>query len=104
MEVNRDPGDRTLWKGTVVNFQDFLEDDDNDTALFERLQQQVLKNCPNPDRVGCPAHAILEAFIESPAGLTLEDLNGLHILKCAECTRDLIELRRKRESPNPDTI
>jgi integrase len=32
----------------------FLEDDDNDTALFERLQEQVLKNCPNPERVGCP--------------------------------------------------
>ena len=98
MEVSRDPGDRALWKGTVVNFQDFLEDDDNDTALFERLQEQVVKNCPNPERVGCPPHAILEAFVESPAGVTLEDLNGLHILKCAECTRDLIELRHKRES------
>jgi hypothetical protein len=98
MEVSRDPGDRALWKGTVVNCQDFLEDDDNDTALFERLQEQVLKNCLNPERVGSPPHAILEAFVESPAGVTLEDLNGLHILKCAECTRDLIELRQKRES------
>ena len=88
----------------MVKFQEFLEDDDNDTALFERLQEQVLKNCPNPERVGCPPHAILEAFVESPAGRTLEDLNGLHILKCAECTRELIELRHKRESRNPDTI
>ncbi len=88
----------------MVNFQDLLEDDDNDTDLFERLQEQVLKNCPNPERVGCPSRVILEAFVESPAGVTLEDLNGLHILKCAECTRDLIELRHKRESRNPDTI
>ena len=36
-EIDRDLDDRALWKGTVVNFQDFLEDDDNDTALFERL-------------------------------------------------------------------
>ena len=88
----------------MVNFQDFLEDDDDDTALFERLEEHVLKSCLNPERVGCPSRAILEAFVESPAGVTLEDLNELHILKCAECTRDLIELRHKRESRSPDTI
>lgn len=79
-----------------MNFQDFLEDDDNDTALFERLQEQVLKNCPNPDRIGCPPHAILKTFVESPATVTPDDLNGLHIFKCAECTRELINLRRDR--------
>jgi hypothetical protein len=88
----------------VVNFQDVLEDDDNDTALFERLQEQVLKNCPNPERIGCPPHAILEAFVESPATVTPDDLNGLHILKCAECTRELIDLRRNRERRDPEAI
>ena len=80
------------------NHRDFLEDDDNDTALFERFQQQVLDNCPNPERIGCPSPSILRAFAENPAFVTSAELNGLHILKCAECTRDLMEFRKKRES------
>jgi hypothetical protein len=91
-------------KAALVTFQEFLEDDDNDTALFERLQKHVLNNCPNPERVGCPSHAILEVFVKSPATVAAEELNGLHILKCAECTRELIELRRNREERNPDTM
>lgn len=87
----------------MANFQEFLEDDDNDTALFERLQEHVLNNCPNPERIGCPPRAILEAFVESPATVTQEQLNGLHILKCAECTRDLIEFRRNRKRRNEST-
>ena len=80
------------------NHQNFLEDDDNDTALFERLQQQVLDNCPNPERVGCPSPSVLRAFVDNPASVTPAELNDLHILKCAECTRDLMDLRRKCES------
>jgi hypothetical protein len=82
----------------VNNHQNFLEDDDNDTALFERLQQQALENCPNPERVGCPPPSVLSAFVDNPASVTPAELNDLHILKCAECTRDLMDLRRKRES------
>jgi hypothetical protein len=85
----------------VDNHHNFLEDDDNDTALFERLQQQVLDNCPNPERLGCPSPSVLSAFVDSPASVTPAELNDLHILKCAECTRDLIDLRRKRESGRP---
>jgi hypothetical protein len=81
----------------VANFQDFVQDDDNDTALFDRLQELTLRNCPNPKRIGCPAPAVLRAFVDSPASVTTDELNDLHILKCAECTRDLIELRRARE-------
>ena len=85
-------------KDAVNIHQNFLEDDDNDTALFERLEQQVLQNCPNPERVGCPSSSILRAFIEDPASVTPSELNHLHILKCAECTPDLMELRCKHES------
>ena len=87
----------------MANSQEFL-DDDNDTALFERLQKQVLQNCPNPERVGCPPPAVLKAFVEAPAKVTLEELNGLHILKCAECTRDLMELRRIRQEKDSKGI
>jgi hypothetical protein len=88
-------------KDAVNNHLNFLEDDDNDTALFERLQQQVLQNCPNPERIGCPSPSILRAFVEDPAAVTPAELNDLHILKCAECTRDLMELRKNRESEQP---
>jgi hypothetical protein len=76
--------------------QYFLEDDDNDTALFERLQQMVLQNCPNPERIGCPSPSILKAFVDNPTSVSPVELNDLHILKCAECTRELIGLRAKR--------
>jgi hypothetical protein len=97
MDANQVVSDRTPWKDAVANSQDFLEDDDNDTALFERLQEQTLRNCPNPERIGCPTQAILKAFVDSPASVSLDQLNDLHILQCAECTRDLIELRRLRK-------
>ena len=80
------------------------EDDDNDTALFDRLQEHVLKNFPNPERIGCPSHRILEAFVEEPSKVTMEQLNELHIMQCAECTRELMELRllrgERRLKPN----
>jgi hypothetical protein len=88
-------------KDAVNNHHNFLEDDDNDTALFERLQQQALDNCPNPERVGCPSPSVLSAFVDNPASVTPAELNDLHILKCAECTGDLMDLRRKRESGRP---
>jgi hypothetical protein len=81
----------------VSKHQPFLTDDENDTLLFEKLQQYALANYPNPERVGCPGSTILERFSERPQDVELADLNDLHVLKCAECTRELIELRRKRE-------
>jgi hypothetical protein len=81
----------------VKNLRIDVQDDDNDTALFERLQKNALQNHPNPQRIGCPDHAVLEAFVEAPGNVDLEAMHDLHIFKCAECTRDLIELRRERE-------
>ena len=83
-------------KEAVNEHQNFLEDDD--TTLFERLQQLVLDHCPNPERVGCPSPSVLRAFVKDPASATPAELNDLHILKCAECTRDLMELRKERGS------
>lgn len=74
----------------------FQEDDENDTHLFTKAEEYVLKNHPNPDRIGCPVPATLRAFVEAPRKVQLSELNGLHVLRCAECTRDLIELRRQR--------
>jgi hypothetical protein len=90
--MDEEPG-----KGSVNNLRTLVEDDDNDSLLFERLQQNALKNCPNPARIGCPDYATLKAFVEAPRTVDLDALNDIHIMKCAECTRELIELRRVRD-------
>ncbi len=74
----------------------FLRDDDDDTLLFEKLQEHVLEKHPNPERVGCIDHATLETWVYLPQKLDLSDPKYLHVLKCAECTRELIELRNQR--------
>ena len=76
--------------------QSFFEDDEDDKLLFEKLQEHVLEQHPNPERVGCIDHATLKTWVYSPQKLDLSDPKYLHVLKCAECTRDLIELRRQR--------
>jgi hypothetical protein len=81
----------------VGGLGNFVNDDENDTLLFNRLQEHVLEHYPNPDRVGCFDHATLVLFVETPGKLDLEDPKYLHVLRCAECTRDLIELRRLRD-------
>jgi hypothetical protein len=76
--------------------QSFLRDDDDDTLLFEKLQEHVLEKYPNPERIGCIDHSTLKTWVYSPQKLDLSDPKYLHVLKCAECTRELIELRRLR--------
>lgn len=74
----------------------FLQDEDDDQVLFERLQEHVLEKYPNPDRIGCIDRETLKVWVSSPEKLDLSDPKYLHVLKCAECTRELIELRKER--------
>ena len=78
--------------------QTFESDDEDDTLLFARIQEHVLEHYPNPQRIGCLDHATLSAFVAAPGKANLDNPKYLHIFNCAECTRDLIELRRVRES------
>ena len=71
-------------------------DNEDDSLLFEKLQEHVLAHFPNPERKGCPDPAALKNLIDNPSGVTLAELNDLHIFKCAECTRLLMELREKK--------
>jgi hypothetical protein len=88
---------RGTGRDSVGEPQNFVRDDENDTLLFKRLQEHVLEHYPNPDRVGCLDRSTLIAFVEAPGKLALEDPKYLHVFRCAECTRDLMELRRLRE-------
>lgn len=82
--------------------QPFLQDDNDDTLLFQKLREHVLEKYPNPSRTGCFDHATLEAWVRNPEKLDLSDPRYLHVLKCSECTRDLLELRRLyRGQPEP---
>ena len=70
--------------------------EDRDTDLFQRLEQFVLDNYPNPRRIGCLHRDELEALLDDPGSLDLKDIRYMHIMKCAECTRDLIGFREAR--------
>jgi hypothetical protein len=83
--------------------QSFFEDDDDDTLLFEKLQEHVLERHPNPERIGCIDQTTLKTWVYSPQKLDLSDPKYLHVLKCAECTRDLLELRKQRNAQRVGT-
>jgi hypothetical protein len=76
--------------------QSFFKDDDDDTLLFEKLREHVLEKYPNPERIGCLDHSTLETLVYSPEKLNLSDTRYIHVMKCAECTRELLELRKLR--------
>ncbi len=78
--------------------QPFFEDDRDDSRLFEKLQEHVLERYPNPERKGCIDHATLGTWVYTPQKLDLSDPKYLHVLKCAECTGELIELRKQRDA------
>jgi hypothetical protein len=86
-----------IGKEAVAEHQPILHDDPNDTLLFEKLQKYILTHYPNPERIGCPDPAVLKKFADTPREVGLADLKDLHIFKCAECTRALMELRQRRE-------
>jgi hypothetical protein len=84
-------------KDAVSKVRTFVSDDEDDTGLFALAEEYVLSHYPNPERIGCLDNATLRAFVAEPGKTDLSDPKFLHIFKCAECTRDLIELRRLRE-------
>jgi hypothetical protein len=84
--------------------QSIFEDDREDSLLFEKLQEHVLERYPNPERKGCIDHPTLETWVYSPQKLDLSDPKYLHVLKCAECTRELIELRKRRDAERKTKI
>jgi hypothetical protein len=72
-------------------------DNEDDALLFERMREYVIDHHPNPGRVGCLDQETLKKFVFSPEELDLTDVRYLHVMKCAECTRELGKLRRIRD-------
>jgi len=77
----------------------FPGNEDSDTELFKQIEQHVLDNYPNPDRIGCFTHEELREFVRHPEGFDFGDKKYLHLFRCAECTRDVKAIREdlKRE-------
>jgi hypothetical protein len=46
-------------------------DNEDDSLLFEKLQEHVLAHYPNPERKGCPDPAVLKSLIDNPSDVTL---------------------------------
>jgi hypothetical protein len=65
--------------------------------LSENLPEHVLAHYLIAERKGCPDPAVLKSLIDDPGNVTLAPLNDLHVFKCAECTRLLVELREKKK-------
>ncbi|HUV96581.1 MAG TPA: hypothetical protein VMV98_03845 [Acidobacteriaceae bacterium] len=82
----------------MSRFHSTVRDDDNDTRLFDTLEHYILEHYPNPERIGCLDQDLLRRFVETPELLDLSDPKYLHVFKCAECTRELGDLRRIREA------
>lgn len=88
-------------KESVTQHRSRLREDKDDTLLFEEMQEHVLRNYPNPLRIGCLDEATLEQWVLAPEELDLSDVKYLHVLKCAECTRTLRDLREARKVRMP---
>ncbi|MCU1323518.1 MAG: hypothetical protein JWM43_3167 [Acidobacteriaceae bacterium] len=71
---------------------------DDDRFPLERLEANAILHYPNPSRRGCPSRDVLKRFVESPHGVTVGDLNDLHVFQCAECTLDLRHFREGRDA------
>ena len=68
-------------------YRSFFQDDEDDTLLFEKLQEHVLERYPNPERKGCLDHSTLEKWVCSPERLDLSDPKYLHVLSMPSVQR-----------------
>lgn len=75
-----------------------VADNDDDRFPLETLEANAILNYPNPSRTDCPPREVLKKFVESHHGMTVGDLNDLHIFQCRECTLDLRRFREERDA------
>lgn len=82
----------------MKNIDKPVAEPDDDRLPLERLEANAILHYPNPSRNGCPSREALKRFVESPHGMTIGDLNELHVFQCAECTLDLRRFREERDA------
>ena len=85
--VNFRTGTSAAGEESVDKYRSFFQDDEDDTLLFEKLQEHVLERYPNPERKGCLDHSTLEKWVCSPERLDLSDPKYLHVLSMPSVQR-----------------
>lgn len=69
--------------------------------LLEVSETVLEKDHPNPNRIGCPGHAVLEQLAHfSEEHITVEAEVIQHITECFPCFRELRAMRLKRKAKN----
>lgn len=71
--------------------------EDSYAKLQKQLEQNILENYPNPDRVGCFTPEELKDLARYPERFDFKDKKYLHFFRCAECLRDIKALREDYE-------
>ena len=71
--------------------------EDQYSELFRKIEQHVIDNCPNPDRIGCLSSDELTALVRHPETFNLQDERYVHIFRCAECAREIKTFREEYE-------
>ena len=57
------------------------------------LQEAVLNNYPNPERIGCPGRAALERLARMPDRIeALETAGWEHVTHCSPCYAEYLQI------------
>jgi hypothetical protein len=72
--------------------------EDQYSELFRKIEQHVIDNCPNPDRIGCFSSDELKALVRHPEKFDLQDQKYVHIFRCAECAQEIKAFRDEYEA------
>ena len=57
------------------------------------LQEAVLSNYPNPERIGCPGRAALEQLARMPDRIeALETADWEHVTHCSPCYAEYLQI------------
>src|ERR1700704_1730668 len=73
--------------------------------LQAEIQDAILRNYPNPERVGCPGDLVVADFARNPAKVTAEaeadeHSSWYHISHCSPCYATFLELRATARAQN----
>ena len=66
--------------------------------LLAATETILQKDHPNPNRIGCPGHAVLQQLADFSEGQIAPEPDVIrHVSECFPCFRELREMRRQRK-------
>jgi hypothetical protein len=72
--------------------------EDQYSELFRKIEQHVISNSPNPERIGCFSSDELKTLVRHPEKFNLQDEKYVHIFRCSECAREIKTFRQEYET------